>query len=89
MLPTSRTATQESPGLCPVRSGVENAMVKHVMPFAVILLLGSLVGFLAMLRSFLDGEVFDAGTMVRGLGSGVSLMESSCISFDREHLHIV
>ena len=66
MLPTNRAATQESPALCPVRSGVENAMAKHVLPFAGVLLLGSLVGFLAMLRAFLDGEVFDAGTMVSG-----------------------
>ena len=49
---------------------MENAMIKHVTPFAVILSLSSLVGFLAMLRAFFDGEVFDAGSMVCRNGGG-------------------
>jgi len=58
-----QTATQEAK-LCPVMTGVKNAGVKLVMPFALILLLSSISGFLAAARFFLDGEVLDAGTMV-------------------------
>jgi len=55
---------QNDSGFCPVKNGLKDAMVKHVMPFAVVLSVGSVVGFLGMVRAFLDGEVVDAGITV-------------------------
>ena len=63
MTSPSAAGMQGTPGLCPVRAGVENAKLRHVMPFALVLVLGLVVGLLAVSRAFLDGEIFDAGTM--------------------------
>jgi uncharacterized membrane protein YfcA len=46
-----------------VKAGMENARLRHVMPFALVLVFGFFVGLLAVARAFLDGEIFDAGSV--------------------------
>ena len=81
---------QGTPGLCPVKAGVENAKLRHVMPFALVLALGLVVGLLAVARAFLDGEIFDAGTMALILicyvSAGLWVLQRARISSPRDRV---
>jgi hypothetical protein len=76
-----------------VKAGMENARLRHVMPFALVIALGFFVGLMAVARAFLDGEIFDAGSvallLICYVCAGLWILRRARISSPRDRVPLL